>query len=140
MPCQDTRAMLKLFIDQDDRFDNYSYHKIRCNKKIEMHEEVQKMITGKKPEYFIQLDIAGLLADCSISDPEEEFLTQKVLSSIRSVLSLYLGEKQSFTGNKAEILNIEYDLEYTLISAVVYPPENLPPILSCCERKALNGE
>lgn len=133
MPCEDTTSSISVRIDKDDRLVDYHYEKITCGKPVGAGKNYLEICAGVQIEEVAKLSFDDALKDCRPEGKEDEFLLYLEWKAVREALRQYLGMAPDGDSDSYKIAEIISGADETTIEMIIFPPDELPPIVPCHE-------
>ncbi len=139
MPCDNITEIIKLKLDHNNHFIEYSLTKQSCDRPIGESSLITDKLKGHTVEQILDATFESILKGYLSSSPESRYLYTKHLQTIQSVLAIWLGQRDGQTGGRYVIDAINYDdvgIELIAIIKLNLPTEN---IISCGEIEKSNS-
>jgi len=135
MPCEDTTSSISVRIDKDERLIDYHYEKIACGKPVGAGKNYLERCAGVGIEEVAELSFDDAVKDCKPRSKEDEFLLYLEWKAVREALRQYLGMTPDADSGSYKIAEIISGPEETTIEMIIFPPDELPPIVPCHEQE-----
>lgn len=133
MPCHNITDIVKIKLDHNNRFVDYSLTKLNCGRAIGESSLIKNIITGRTAEQLLMLTSESILSSRFANHPDSNFLYEKHLQAIQSVLAIWLGRRDGQAGNRCAIEAIKLDEEGIALTAIIKLNLQTENIISCCQ-------
>jgi len=133
MPCDNITEIVKVKLDHNNHFVDYSLTKQSCDRAIGESSLINKLLKEHTTEEILAATPESILTGNDSSSTKSQYLYIKHLQAIQSVLSIWLGYRDGQTGERCVIDAINHDKEGIELTAIIYlnlPTEN---ITSCSQ-------
>lgn len=137
MPCKDTTSKVIVNLDINDRLLNFYFSKITCTKEIGGETEYLSYCKGKTSEEILYIDYYEVLEILSPKNDEDKFFLYLEWDALRSSISQYLGHDTEIDHSRYQVASITCDESGVTISQVIYPPKEMPKLVSCFKKSQI---
>lgn len=134
MPCKDTTAYVKIWLDQEERLTDFEFSKITCQKEIGGGTGFKEHCMGRHVEDIAGMEFEPLLSVLDLEGAEDQFLLYMEWDAMGTALAQYLGLGNHIDRDRYQIASIIRDDDGIQINQAILPPEEMPKIIPCCAK------
>ncbi|MEK7794431.1 MAG: hypothetical protein AAB353_07870 [Candidatus Hydrogenedentota bacterium] len=116
MPCSDVTEIIEVVLDSDDRLREYRFAKRTCGQGVGAESLLIDQLRGRSLAELLTFTADQFLAEFSIPDETEEFLSLKHLFAIQSALEVLTGKEPGRRDDPFAAGEIEFGEGETRIS------------------------
>ena len=131
MPCDNITEIIKLKLDHNNHFVDYSLTKQSCDKVIGESSLINKLLKGRTVEQILEANPGSIMPGNVSVSTDSHYLYIKHLQAIQSVLAIWLGQRDGQTGERCVIDAINHDEEGIELTAIIYLNLQTENIISC---------
>lgn len=131
MPCKDTKALVFVRLDNNDRLLDFDFSKVTCGKGIGGESGYKQYCTGLKIDEIQEIEFSTLVEKFDARDSEEQFLLYLEWDALRSVLAQYQGKEEDNDPDRYQIASVIYDGDEIEVQQIIHPPKSMPKVVSC---------
>ncbi len=135
MPCEETASEIVVIVDGRERLTGYRYEKMTCGKEVGLGGPFLDFAKGKVVDELSEIDFPAVLKVCGAGSGEEEFLLYLEWRAVREALRAYLGKGAGPEPERYRLAEVIAGEEGVTIKMIVYPPDNMPEIVPCGEKR-----
>ena len=135
MPCNDTASKITVWLDSDDRLTGCDFTKLTCNRTVGGETGYLEKCTGFPAEEILKIEFQEALDQLNLENTESQFLLYLEWDALRNSLAQYLGKTEDINPDRHQIVSIGHDENGVTITQTSQPPESIPKIISCRQRK-----
>jgi hypothetical protein len=140
MPCKDTSSKISVKIDSNDCLLDFDFSKLTCQKEIGGGNGFKEFCAGRTIDSLLDIEFVQVLDALKIEGSEEEFLLYLEWDALRASIAQYLGATEKIDQERYKIDSIIHDDGFVEIQQYIYPPSEMPKIVSCHVRERNNPE
>ena len=133
MPCDNVTEIIKLKLDHNNRFVDYSLTKQSCDRVIGESVLINQQLKGRAIEQILEATPETILTGNISSSSDSYYLYIKHFQAIQSVLAIWLGQRDGQTGERCSIDVINHDEEGIELTAIIKLNLQTENIISCCQ-------
>jgi len=133
MPCDNITEIVRIKLDHNNRFIDYSLTKQSCDRAIGESSLLNNILKGHAVEQILDITPESILPGNVSTSTDSRFLYIKHLQAIQSVLAIWLGQRDGQTGEPCVIDTINHDEEGIELTAIIKLNFQTENILSCCQ-------
>jgi hypothetical protein len=131
MPCNNITEMIRLRLDHNNHFIDYSLTKQSCDRAIGESSLINKLIKGRTVEQILDITAESILPGNVSTSTENLYLYTKHLQIIQSVLAIWLGQRDGQAGERCVIDAINHDEAGIELIAIIKLNLHTENIISC---------
>ncbi|MBI5095946.1 MAG: hypothetical protein HZB26_26365 [Candidatus Hydrogenedentes bacterium] len=109
MPCSDVTEVIHVALDAEERLTSYHFAKRTCGQAIGAASLLMDQLGGRTVDELLAYDAEHFLADYTIEDEIEEFLSLKHLFAIQSALEVLTGKEPGGPEDPCAAAEISYE-------------------------------
>ncbi len=131
MPCNDSSSQIVVTLSDNDTLIDYEYEKIQCGKSVTYRDSYKKQCIGKTVDDLCKVSFESVRSFFKTVNTEEEFLLYLEWKAVNEVLRQYSGKSSPDMEKRYQISSISSEENFTVITMVISPPDDMPAILRC---------
>ena len=132
MPCEDSSSSMVIFLDHQEKFNNFEYAKITCGREITGGTGFSEYLKGKTLQEILEISFNTVVQDLKVKEEEDQYILYLEWDVLRSGIGLYLGiDDLHIDTERCVMSSIDQTEDGTEIAQIVLPPKELPKILPC---------
>ncbi|MCH7958690.1 MAG: iron-sulfur cluster assembly scaffold protein [Candidatus Hydrogenedentes bacterium] len=131
MPCSDVTEIIEVELDGEDRLQDYRFSKRTCGQGIGVASLLLEKLAGRSLDEILAIEVQDFLAELSIADELEEFMSLKHLIAIQSALEVLTGKESGGKDDPFSAAEIVSDEDVTRIRGVISVDLITEKIRSC---------
>lgn len=131
MPCKDTKSMVSVRLDSQDRLIDFDFSKVTCGKGIGVGPQYKEYCIGMNIDEILAIEFPSMVEKFDVRGSEDQFLLFLEWDALRAILSQYLGKDEELDPSKYQIASIVHDGEEVEVHQLIHPPESMPKVVSC---------
>ena len=131
MPCSDVTEIIEVELDGEDRLQDYRFSKRTCGQGIGVASLLLEQLGGRSLDEILAIAPEDFLAELSIGEELEEFMSLKHLIAIQSALEVLTGKESGGKDDPFSAAEIVSDEDVTRIRGVISVDLITEKIRSC---------
>lgn len=136
MPCSDSSSRMVVRLDAGERIRSVDFDKVTCGKPIGGASLLSDYCSGRPLAEIAGADGGEICTALGMVDDEDRFLFQLEWVALQAALGRYTGDDEEIDTDRYQVSSIVHDSDGVVISLVVAPPGDLPPITPCSKSKS----
>ncbi len=119
-------------LNSAEKFIAFDFVKITCGQKIVSETGYASYCFGKTLKDILAISYSQAQKGLGLKEEERQFILYLEWDALRSVIAQYLGiEDNSIDRDRCQIVAIEQSEEGVEVALIIFPPSELPKIISC---------
>ena len=131
MPCSDVTEIVEVELDGEDRLQDYRFSKRSCGQGIGVASLLIEQLAGRSLDEILAIEPQDFLAELSIGEELEEFMSLKHLIAIQSALEVLTGKESGGKDDPFSAAEIVSDENVTRIRGLISVDLVTEKIRSC---------
>lgn len=132
MSCSDSSSSIVMRLDNEENFISFDFAKITCGQEIASATGYENYCSGKSLQEIFAISYNQAQKDLNLQTEEQQFILYLEWDALRSTIAQYLGmEDIDVDMERSQIIAIEHSEEGVEVALVIFPPQEMPKIISC---------